>query len=88
MAIVETELGRDGAPLRDVEPEEPSLGELFSDLARQTGVLVKKEIELAKVEMTDKAVDAGKKAAMVAGGGVVCAVSGLLFVVALVAGLA
>lgn len=88
MALVETELrGGNGASLRSTSSE-PSLGELFSDLARQTGTLVKKEIELARVEMTDKAIDAGKKAAMVAGGGVVCAVSGLLFLAALVFGLA
>lgn len=67
---------------------EPTLGVLFADLARQTGTLVRKEIELAKVEMTDKAADASKKVVAIAGGALACAVAGLLLLAALVLGLA
>lgn len=67
---------------------EPSLGALFGDLAKQTGTLVRKEIELAKVEMTEKAADAGKKIAFVAGGGIACALAGLVLLAALILGLA
>ena len=35
-----------------VRGEERSLGELFGDLARDTGTLVRQEMELAKTEMT------------------------------------
>jgi putative superfamily III holin-X len=44
------------------------LGELFSELAQETGALVRNEVELAKVEMTAKAKVAGRDAALVAGG--------------------
>ena len=35
--------------------DERSLGELFAELSRETGVLVRKEVELATTEMTAKA---------------------------------
>jgi putative superfamily III holin-X len=49
--------------------EQRSLGELFSELATETGTLVRKEAELVKVEMTAKAKVAGRDAAIVAAGG-------------------
>jgi len=51
--------------------EERSLGELFGELAQQTTTLVRDELRLAKVEMTNKAADAGKKAVLVGAGGIV-----------------
>lgn len=60
------------------------LGELFSELAQQTGTLVRKEVELAKVEMTAKAKVAGRDAALVAGGGAVAALGGMVLLAALV----
>lgn len=63
--------------------EQRSLGELFSELAQETGTLVRKEVELAKVEMTHKAKVAGRDAAIVAAGGLVA----LLGVMALLAAL-
>jgi hypothetical protein len=63
--------------------EQRSLGELFSELARETGTLVRKEVELAKVEMTAKAKIAGRDAALVAGGGSIA----MLGVMALLAAL-
>lgn len=51
--------------------DEQSLGELFSDLSQQTSTLVKKEIELARHEVTRSVTTLGKDAAMIAIGGVI-----------------
>ena len=50
-------------------PEERSLGELVAELSRETGLLVRKEVELATTEMTAKAKVAGGHVATVAAGG-------------------
>jgi len=63
-------------------PQAPSLGELFSDLARETGTLVRQEVQLAKTEMTVTAKEAGKDATLIGVGAVV----GLVALLALVAG--
>jgi hypothetical protein len=53
-------------PLNHVKEERPasqddrSLGELFSELTRETETLVRQEVQLAKVEMTQKATEVGK----------------------------
>lgn len=47
-----------------------SLSELFSDMTADLGVLVKKELELAKVEARDELKRAGKAAGMFGGAGV------------------
>jgi hypothetical protein len=49
--------------------DEKSLGQLFADLSRQLGTLVRKEIELARTEVTAKATEAGRDAALVGVGG-------------------
>jgi hypothetical protein len=51
--------------------DERSLGELFGELSQQTSTLVKKEIELARLEVTRSATGMAKSSAMVAVGGVV-----------------
>jgi hypothetical protein len=51
--------------------EQASIGELFSDLAAQTGKLIRQEAALAKSELTDKASAAGKDIAFVAVGALV-----------------
>ncbi|MDB4939503.1 MAG: hypothetical protein JWP87_6475 [Labilithrix sp.] len=61
-----------------------SLGELFSELAQETGTLVRKEVELAKVEMTAKAKVAGRDAALVAGGGSIVALGAMALMGALI----
>ena len=61
--------------------EEKSIGVLFGDLARELGTLVRQEIQLAKVEMSQKAAQAGRDAGMVAAGGTL-AHAGLLAVIA------
>jgi hypothetical protein len=49
--------------------DDRSLGELISELSRETGTLVRKEIELARVEVSEKIATAGKHAGMAAVGG-------------------
>jgi hypothetical protein len=48
----------------DETRDERSLGQLFGDLSRQLGTLVRKEIELARAEMTTRATAVGRDAAM------------------------
>ena len=45
--------------------EEQSLGELFASLARDTGTLVRQEVELARTEMTQKATRAARQGAYI-----------------------
>ena len=68
--------------------DDRSLGELFADLARDMGVLVRQEVGLATTEMTHKATRAGRELAVLAVGGLV-AYAGLLGILAaIVIGLA
>jgi len=50
------------------QASERPLGELFGDLARDTAVLLKQELELAKVETVAKARHAGRSLGLVAVG--------------------
>ena len=61
--------------------EERSLGELLSDLARDTGLLVRNEVALAKAEMSQKASSVGKHAGIIGAGGAL-AYAGLLAIIA------
>jgi hypothetical protein len=54
--------------IQQASEQQRSLGELFSELARETGTLVRKEMELAKTEMTAKAATARKDILLVAYG--------------------
>ena len=63
--------------------DERSLGELFADLARETGTLVGREVALARTEMTETAARVGKDIAFLAIGGLV-AYAGLLAIIAAV----
>ncbi len=49
--------------------DEPSLGQLFSDLSRGMTTLVRQEVDLAKVEMSQKVGQVGKEVAYLAAGG-------------------
>ena len=64
--------------------EQRSLGELFSELAQETGTLVRKEVALAKVELTEKAKIAGRDAALVAGGGSIAVLGVMALMAALI----
>jgi len=50
------------------ETKDKSLGELFSDLTRETSTLVRKEVELAKTEMGQKVAVVGKSAGLAVAG--------------------
>ena len=58
-----------------------SLGELFAELSQDTATLIRKEVELARVEMTTRASRAARHAAYIAVGGAI-AYAGLLAIVA------
>lgn len=45
--------------------DERSLGDLFSDLSKNAGLLIRQELRLANVEMKEKAAKAGKEIALV-----------------------
>lgn len=63
--------------------DEQSLGELFSDLSQQTSTLVKKEIELARHEVTRSVTTLGKDAAMIAVGGVIAYAGAIVVLIGL-----
>jgi drug/metabolite transporter (DMT)-like permease len=67
--------------------DERSLGELLSELSRETSVLVRKEVELATTEITAKARTAGTHVAVVAAGGALAHAALLVLLAALVIGL-
>ena len=58
--------------------EERSLGDLFSDLSRETTTLVRQEVQLAKAELTQSATEAVRGIGMLVAGGAV-AYAGLFF---------
>lgn len=68
--------------------DERSLGELFTELSRETGTLIRKEVELATTEMTAKARVAGGHVGMVAAGGALAHAGLLVILAAFVVGLA
>jgi len=68
--------------------DERSLGELLSELSRETGELVRKEVELATTEMTAKARRAGAAVAVAAAGGALVHAGLLVLLAAIVIGLA
>jgi uncharacterized membrane protein YqjE len=68
----------------DVPRMDRSLGELFSDLSQQTAELIRQEMRLAKVELSERLSDVGRHAAMIAA----AAVFGLAAVMALTAAIA
>src|SRR6185503_16589628 len=67
--------------------DERSLGELLSELSRETSVLVRKEVELATTEITAKARTAGTHVAVVAAGGALAHAALLVLLAALMIGL-
>ena len=66
------------------EQEQPSLGDLFSNLSAQASLLFRQEVQLAQAEMTKKATRAGQNAAYVVLGAVVAQAAFLTLVAALV----
>lgn len=70
------------------EQEEQPLGELFSELSGNLQTLMRKEVELAKVEATEQAKRAGKAGAMFGAAAVAGFLGVLLLLFALAWGLA
>jgi hypothetical protein len=67
---------------------ERSLGELFTELAGETGTLVRQEISLAQAEITRKATKAGRNVGVLVVGGAVAYAGVLTLIAAVVLGLA
>ena len=63
--------------------DDRSLGELFTDLARNMSNLVRQEVNLAKTEMTQKVTGASKYIAFLAIGGFVAYAGFLVFLAAI-----
>jgi hypothetical protein len=51
--------------------DDRSLGELFQELSRETSLLIRQEVALAKTEMTEKAQQLGKDAGFLGAGGAI-----------------
>ena len=66
-----------------LQKDERSLGDLFSELAAETGTLVRQEVSLAQAELTAKATTVGKNVGFLAIGGAV----GYAAVLAMLAGI-
>ena len=64
--------------------DDRSIGELIGDLTRETTQLVRQEINLAKTEMTVKAIKVGKDIGLIAAGGVLAFAGALTLVAFLV----
>lgn len=68
-------------------PNQRSLGDLFGDLSQKASLLARQEIQLAKVEMKQKATEATTEVATIAVGGFLANATLLALVAALIAGL-
>ncbi|MBA3335272.1 MAG: phage holin family protein [Acidobacteria bacterium] len=64
--------------------EERSLGDLFSELSKETSTLMRQEVTLAQVELTQKATIVGKQVGSLVVGGAVGYAAVLILLVALV----
>ena len=67
--------------------DERSLGDLFTELARETSTLVRQEMQLAKAELTQSATEAGRAVAFLLIGGAVAYAGVLFLLLAVVYGL-
>jgi uncharacterized membrane protein YqjE len=79
----------DPQQLRETRPlaadnDNRSLGELFSDLSRETSALVREEVALAKTELSQKAAQVGKDVGFLAAGGAVLYAGFLTIIAAIV----
>lgn len=70
-----------------LQKDERSLGDLFSELAAETGTLVRQEVALAQVEITEKATAVGKNVGYLAVGGAVGYAAVLAILAAVILGL-
>ena len=68
--------------------DDRSLGDLLAELSRETSALVRKEVELATTEMSEKMKKAGTQAGIMAAGGALVHAGLLVLLVGIVLGLA
>ncbi len=68
--------------------EEPSLGQLFTDLVGETSTLVRQEVQLAKAELRQSAEQVGRGVASMVVGGAVAYAGFLAILAAVILGLA
>ena len=74
--------------MADRPADDRSLGDLLSELSRETSTLVRKEVELATTEMTNKLRVAAANAGIAAAGGALAHAGLLVLLAAFVIGLA
>lgn len=67
--------------------DDRSLGELFAELARETGTLVRQELRLAGTEVSQRVTGVGKEVALLAIGAVIVHAGFLALVAAIILGL-
>lgn len=72
---------------QQIVKDERSIGELFSELARETSELIRQEVALVQVEMTQKATKIGKNIGFLAVGGFIANAAFLSIIAALIIGL-
>ena len=73
---------------QQIVKEEKSLGDLFSELASETGTLVRQEVALAQTELTQKAVKVGTNVGYLVVGGAVGYTALFAILAAVIIGLA
>ncbi|GIN05161.1 phage holin family protein [Planomonospora venezuelensis] len=77
---------RDGR-IQDLRSSQPSLGQLVGEIGNDLSTLFRQEVELAKAEVRQEAVKAGKAAGMLGGAGFAGAMTALLVTLAVMFGL-
>lgn len=88
MEVKRVSVQTNGNGYTQVREEEPSLGQLFQELAQDAKTLVSLELDLAKTEMGEKASHVGKDVGTMAAGGFVLYAGFLAILAALIIGLA
>lgn len=73
---------------QQIVKDDQSIGDLFSQLASESSLLIRQEIALARTEMTQKAVTVGKDVGFLAVGGAIGYVGLMAIVAAIIVGLA
>jgi hypothetical protein len=80
----EADINRAPAP----ERSEPSLGTLFAEMTDQVSILMRREVELARVETGEKIATAVRSAASMIGGGVIASAGLIVLLLGIAYGLA
>lgn len=73
---------------QQIVKDDQSIGDLLSQLASESSLLIRQEISLARTEMTQKAVTVGKNVGFLAVGGAIGYVGLMAIVAAVIIGLA